>query len=215
VYPKLAYRLNDHVARIEVDSITMSPLLDNLINLDIEFGRDGLLFTIKEGGAIHGVLEVEAKLLLRWAEFVVIVGILLMLWLLIVDRHEIEAMWVFSTWAPANPTDAGVVIGAGALIVGVLLAYWKRKQLFVYGIWEVVFGTFCVVQTAILLWSGPKTAKLVAIASALYVVSRGAGNIYSAFDEERRNNITRIAGRLKLAEVAEETPLSIIKVPDS
>ena len=56
--------------------------------------------------------------------------------------------------------------------------------MFIYGVGEIVVGTFSTFATALFLWPNGGLSKFVTLASAVYVVSRGANNVADAIEKE-------------------------------
>jgi hypothetical protein len=164
--------------------------LEPAIQLVVGIERKGLDLIVRTTTGVKDIAEASVTLTLRWAEFVVIVAVTLLASLSVEFRHQIAATWIVAIWAPHNLVKAAAIVSAAVLAMGCLLAYWKGKQLFVYGVWEIVFGTWSAFQSALALWPHGETAKFVALASSIYVVSRGAGNVQQAVEDE--------AQRLKL-----------------
>ena len=150
----------------------------------VDLRRDGIGFIAELRLGLQILPRLSATLVLRWLEFAVICVILAVVGTTVSFRRELADSWLVSVWAIEHSEDAAALIGLTALSVGALLAYWKRKQLFVYGTWEIVFGTFSAFQIGLFLFPPKDVSKLVAFASALYVVSRGVGNVLDAFDKE-------------------------------
>ena len=78
------------------------------------------------------------------------------------------------------PLVSALTLVAIAVGVGALLAIWKECSLETYAVGEVVFGLMVSFAT---LWHLPpdfELAKILTVGSAVYVMSRGFGNIRSA-----------------------------------
>jgi hypothetical protein len=173
------------------------------IDVEVDFRRSGLAFVIKTDDLVSKIVAARVTLLLRWAEVAVIIGIVAAAWLAIAFRLEIARTPLIASWAPQHKTEAALTVGVLTMITGCILAFWKKRQLFVYGIWEIVFGTFSAFQTALVLWPNGEIGKFVALASALYVVSRGAGNVSDAYQKEKQ--IERLKLELKAGKVLNPT----------
>jgi hypothetical protein len=168
------------------------------VTLSAGVRRNGLALIIK--GKPVGLLgEVEGALLLHWAEVLVIVTITLVLAGTVHFRHEIASSHAISVWAVQNKPSAAGVVCVIAFVIGCLLAYWKKQQLLVYGTWEIVFGTFSSFQLGLVLFPAGDTSKFLALASALYVVSRGAGNVIDAMSKELAERITLKIGAQEIS----------------
>jgi hypothetical protein len=74
-------------------------------------------------------------------ELAAIVALTLVIAIPVHFRQLISRSWLISIWAPHNVSSAAALIAILTFALGIALAVWKRKQLFVYGAWEVVFGT--------------------------------------------------------------------------
>ena len=145
---------------------------------------DGIAFIAEIRLGLAVMSRVRTTLVLRWLEFFVICLIVAIVATMVSFRNEIIGSWLISVWAVANKETAAAIVASIALLIGAVLANWKRQQLFVYGIWEIVFGVFSAFQIGLLLFPPKEISKLVAFASALYVVSRGWNNVLDAFDKE-------------------------------
>lgn len=123
-------------------------------------------------------------LLLRWKEAAVIFLLLGVTGTAFHYWNELCSSWLFSQWAPQNAQTAASCVALLVFLIGLLLASWKRNQQFVYGMTEVLFGVLSAFQIGLLLWPKPDSSKVLGIASALYVISRGSGNVAEAFAKE-------------------------------
>jgi hypothetical protein len=140
----------------------------------------------KTGLAITARLEPLGKvtLILRWPEVVLITLFLTVGWLIIRFRKPIVDTWLISQWAPSHLHEMVIAITVIAGIAGLLLATWKKKQLFTYGIAEIAFALFTVFQISLHLWPTGRLVDFLGLGSALYVASRGFGNVWDAFVQE-------------------------------
>jgi hypothetical protein len=160
----------------------MSPL--SFFDGSVKASKSGIAFTLKLDTSLQKYVVASVTLLLRWFEFAAILVVVALASAIFTFRHELAKTWLLSAWAPQNLLKASIFIGLLTLAVGCFLAFWKRKQLFVYSIWEIVFGSLSAGLTAYVHWPNGETAKFVALGSALYVVSRGADNFTTAFQKE-------------------------------
>jgi hypothetical protein len=169
------------------------------VRLKVGIERSGFDVIIGTDSKIRDLVNASATLTLRWGEMAVIVTITALTSIAVHFRHAIAASRIVSIWAANNLVTAAAIVSALVLLTGCVLAYWKAKQLFVYGVWELVFGTWSAFQAALALWPNGETAKFVGLASSLYVVSRGAGNVQKAFEEEaQRINFKLEPGDVRL-----------------
>jgi hypothetical protein len=168
---------------VRVDVSKLSPG----VKLSVELAKRGIGVTVETDSLLDELVRAHVTLTLRSLEAAVIAFITVSAAMVVHYREAIASSWLVSNWAAHNTSDAAVIIGILTLLTGCILAYWKRNQLFVYGIGEIVFGTWSAFQTALLLWPNGETSKFVAIASALYVVSLGAGNVAGAFVKRGAN----------------------------
>lgn len=156
------------------------------MSIDINFTPFSLRAR-KRGLALTADLDPlgKATLLLRWAEVVLIVSLLTIGWLIVHFRERLAKWWLISEWAPTHlhPTVIGITVIAG--LIGLLAATWKKKQLFTYGIAEIAFALFTVFQIALHLWPAGRLVDFIGLGSALYVASRGFGNVWDAFVQEK------------------------------
>jgi hypothetical protein len=150
----------------------------------VNFRREGLAVILHSTPLLDKVVKIRVTLLLRWFEVVVIFLIVAGAALAVNLRAPIAHTALISQWAPQHLLASAATVATLVLVVGCLLALWKSRQLFVYGVWEVVFGVFSAFQTALFLWPHGDLSKLVALGSSLYVISRGVGNIGDAFAKE-------------------------------
>jgi hypothetical protein len=151
------------------------------VDLDLRFTRQGLWLIVSTALV---VAPVEGSLLLKWPELAIVIGAVVAGFIAVNFRGAIASTWLISEWAPQHLWAAATIIAASALTIGLLLAYWKRRQLLLYGVFEVLFGALTTLQVGLTLWPNGETSKFVAIGSALYVISRGAGNVADAFKKE-------------------------------
>ena len=161
------------------------------VRTDLDFAREGVYFV----GAVSfsdGDPAVEAKFLLRWVEIIIIVGLVALSAVVVGNRYAIAQTWLISQWAPANLGKAATIVSLLAVIAGTVLALWKRSQLFTYSLGEIVFGAFSSFWVAYSLWPDGGVAKFAALGSALYVISRGWGNLIDALIKEAAQ-IKRVA----------------------
>lgn len=177
-----------------------------------DFRRQGLAF-VSELETPPTLPNVSATLLLRWSEVLVILLIVGIADIAVRYRNEIIGSWLISNWAVRNATKAATAIALLALAIGLLLALWKRRQLFTYSIWEIVFGVFSAFQIGLLLFPTVEMSKLVGLASALYVVSRGGGNLAHALENE--TEIERLKLEMVSGEHGEPRPPSILAKSES
>ncbi|MBI2681400.1 MAG: hypothetical protein HYX25_10405 [Candidatus Solibacter usitatus] len=154
------------------------------LELTIDLRRAGTALIVEAGTSIETLPKVIVTLLLPWVELAVIAVMVAVGGVVIRFRQPIAGSWLIAEWAAHHVPQAATAIGFLAFVLGCLLAFWKRRQLFVYGVAEVVFGVFSAFQIALLLWPNGDPGKFVALASALYVVSRGAGNVADAVTKE-------------------------------
>lgn len=148
----------------------------------LEPRREGLAITSR--GVSRIFPDVSATLILRWAELFLMIGLLVIGGLVIHYRYELAATSLISTWAPAHLRISVAVLTAIAFFLGLFFALWKKQQLFTYSIAEISFALFTIFQIGLHLWPQGRLADFVALGSALYVVSRGFGNLWDAFINE-------------------------------
>ena len=180
------------------------------LSIWVDFRRQGLAF-ISEFKTLDALPSASATLLLRWSEVFVISLILGIGDVAVRYRNEIINSWLISDWAVHNTTKAATATALLALAIGLLLALWKRRQLFVYSIWEIVFGAFSAFQIGLLLFPAVEMSKLIGLASALYVISRGGGNLADALQKE--TEVERV--KLKMVSGAPREPWPPSVIPKS
>jgi hypothetical protein len=163
--------------------------------LTIQIRRSGLAFVARvEMFPLEA--RVEAVLTLRWIE-VAIISFLLALGAAAFNfRAEIAHTWLIATWAASNKSAAALLIAGSVFVLGWILALWKKKQLFTYGITEISFALLTAFQIGLSLWPEGDLSKFVGLGSTLYVASRGAGNLWDAFVTEAEK--TSLPRRLKV-----------------
>jgi hypothetical protein len=79
-----------------------------------------------------------------------------------------------------HPASASIVVSICVLAVGFLLCLWKRREALTYGFVEVAFGISVGFNTMLHLSPAFETAKIITIASCIYIVSRGFNNTFEA-----------------------------------
>jgi hypothetical protein len=164
------------------------------------------IFFVSRAQVHHTAMHVE--LLLRWAEAGLIVALAILGALVVVKHETIAQVWLIATWAPAHKSGWALSVGVTALVAGLGLAAWKAAQPFTYGIAEVVFGTVSSAWTAVELLDGSPLSRWATFLGALYVISRGATNIRTAFKEEKEKQL--VASRTKVeVEPRYDPPISI------
>ena len=169
------------------------------MRLVIEPRKTGLAF-INEI-EIPGIPEQTITILFRWAEVLILFVLLGVAIIIIEFRLSIAAWPLFSSWAPTHLEVFATAVTALAFLVGIVFATWKRRQLFTYGIAEIAFGSLSVLEIMLHLWPEVNFSKFVGLGSALYVISRGAGNLGDAFLQETgfdRITIRKIAADERL-----------------
>lgn len=152
--------------------------------LSVEPRTDGFALIAETPAPSWRIPKITATLLLRWHEVIVIAALLAVLALLLKFRRVISASWLVADWARNNLEIAAFLIACASIAVGFALALWKRRQPFVYGAGEIVFGGFSAFATALFLWPNGELSKFVTLASAVYVVSRGVNNVADAIEKE-------------------------------
>jgi hypothetical protein len=150
----------------------------------VGFQRQGLSLIGDFDSGLERLPRFSATLLLKWTEVLVICIVMIILALGVHFRAQLAGTRLISIWAPAHISIMAGAIGAAALIIGSLLAWWKKKQLFVYGVSEIVFGIFSAFEIGLALFPNRELSQFIALASAMYVVSRGAGNLLDALEKE-------------------------------
>ncbi len=201
--------------KIRLSSLAMKILVSDYgsgLQVWADFRRDGLAF-ISEVKSVSTLPKVTATLLLRWSEVFVMFLVVGIADIAVAYRHAIIGSWLISHWAVQNATKAATAIALLAFALGLLLALWKRRQLFTYSIWEVVFGAFSAFQLGLLLFPAVEMSKLVGLASALYVVSRGGGNLADALEKE--TEIERLKLEMVRGAPREPWPPSILPRSES
>jgi hypothetical protein len=185
------------------------PLEIPLIRLFIEPRKAGLAFITKgKLPLMENGPEAVGTLVLPWAIIVMLSLLVGAGAVLISFRREIANSWLISTAAPENLGVTVTVITVSAFVIGWLLTFWKKRQLFTYGIAEIVFGLFSIAGISYFLWDKPELSKFVGLGSALYVVSRGMGNFWDATVDEIKSKkiqvtVTVSSGGTALLNVSE------------
>jgi hypothetical protein len=154
------------------------------LTTSIRFRRTGVAFVVEAEIPSKQKRTIRGTLLLRWLEAAVLAVFLATSGLTVRYRANIASHWLVAQWAPQHLDRAASAIAILAMAIGWLLAYWKRRQQFMYSIAEISFGIFSAFQVARVLWPNGEIAKFVALASAIYVVSRGVGNLNEALAKE-------------------------------
>ncbi|MGI4755680.1 MAG: hypothetical protein ACRYGF_02395 [Janthinobacterium lividum] len=129
--------------------------------------------------------QAHVGLNLKWGELLAIIAIFVSLETAVVFRQQIAGSHLINGWARFHRSQAGGLVAAMTLLLGVALAVWKSTQLFVYGLFEIAFGTYSSFQAVALLWSDAGAGRFLAIGSSLYVISRGVGNVLTAYEREK------------------------------
>jgi len=109
---------------------------------------------------------------------------------------------LISRVAPAHSIITGCVVSVEAFFVGLVLAFWKKRDQFTYGFAEVVFGLFSIGAITYFLWDKPGLSKFVGIGSGLYVVSWGMGNFADAALEKFKAESVQLSLTVSNVEVA-------------
>jgi multisubunit Na+/H+ antiporter MnhG subunit len=172
--------------------------------------KEGLTLIADIDLTLKTLPKFSATLLLKWPEVIVICLVLAILGLAVEFRTELAETRLIASWAPEHTSTVAGIIGTMALIVGCLLAFWKKKQLFVYGIWEVVFGVFLAFEIGLVLFPKTDLSQFIGLASALYVISRGAGNVVNAVEDEV--TFQRVKWEIEQGQTPEPWPPSILRV---
>ena len=179
------------------------PDLPFLIETDLTLKPRKSGLAIAVGSKSPGLPKITATLVLRWAELLLIAVLLVIGGLIIHFRERLAATSLVATWAPGHLRITVTTITLAAFVLGFVIALWKKKQLFTYGIAEIAFALFTIFQIALHLWPLGRLADFVALGSALYVVSRGFGNFWDAFINE--TEIERVALQVGTGTVRSET----------
>lgn len=173
-----------------------------LTELRLDLRKAGLAFiSVVEIPLLPGPFR--ATLVLKWIE-VTIIGLIVASGALVFEYQAwIANTWIISKWAVSNQTAAAFLIGAAIFVLGCILAAWKIKQKFTYSITEMAFAVLAAIQIGRSLWPSGELSKFIGLGSALYVASRGAGNLWDAFVEEAKKEEAERVERVRL-----ETPWS-------
>ena len=151
----------------------------------VDIGRAGL-------GLVGNLLSptgqpgINVMLLLRWVEAAIIASLLVLAELVFTFHVQIAHTWLIATWAPDNPIMVALLSSAVIFVFGVIAAIWKVKQKFTYGITEILFAVLSAFWITPTLWPDGELTKFIALGSALYVASRGVGNLGEAFSDEAK-----------------------------
>jgi hypothetical protein len=150
----------------------------------VEGRRAGLALLAEFDSGVPKYGGLSGVLLLRWIELVIIAALAVSAWLVVEKRHEIAATWLFAHWAPAHQSEAANLLAAMVLLLGGVAAHWKRRQLFTYSVIEIVFGTLSAAAIGRTMFGAVSVGSWLGVASALYVISRGFGNLADALLKE-------------------------------
>jgi hypothetical protein len=157
------------------------PLLLSAASISVEPRRSGLAFTADIQVPALPMPRVSSTLVLGWNEFAIITTLFLLAEMVVHLRDQIAATWLVAQWGPANQTTAAGLVTLIAFLLGWAIALWKKRQLFTYSISEMIFALFSIFQIAWSLWPTGELSRFVGLGSALYLMSRGAGNLWDAF----------------------------------
>lgn len=109
--------------------------------------------------------------------------------------NNIPRNWVLALeqWIIGHQQNAAFSITGLVWACGGILSLWKKKGQLSYGTIEIAFGLGISFNTLLHVAPEFELAKILTIASATYIVSRGYGNI--ADERERRRSLaTKTAG---------------------
>jgi hypothetical protein len=103
--------------------------------------------------------------------------------------NNIPRNWIlaFQQWVTGHQQNAAFLICGLVWTCGGVLSLWKKKAPLSYGTVEIAFGLAISFNTLLHIAPEFDLAKILTIASATYIVSRGYGNI--ADERERRRSL--------------------------
>jgi hypothetical protein len=145
----------------------------------LEFHRTGLAVVIEvvdpqPGQPARGVIEVA------WREVVLIILTTIIAGGIGWFHRELASAWSAQVWTPAVRVLMNVAVVVLLVVSGLSLAVWKRERLFSYGACETLFATAAAFLIVMNFGPSGELSKYVALASSLYVLSRGIGNVLDA-----------------------------------
>jgi hypothetical protein len=172
-------------------SLGLQLSLGPLVGLHLSRGGVGFEFRIE----LLPLTPVSVRLNLSWRAVIPLVAALTVLGLGITFRTKLGELSGLPDWARANwrlASGISVVIGCG---IAFGLATWKRRSLLSYAVGEILAGAFSIYHTTAAFWPAHEVAKVVGIASSLYLVSRGVGNLLDAAKQAAEMRVAADAAR--------------------
>jgi hypothetical protein len=179
----------------------ITPFAPPYMDFYIEPQRSGVMFVTKSRlPLVTDGPEMIAQLVLPWAVIFTLGILIVFAIIMIFFREDIASIGLISRVAPAHLFITVSIVTVIAFIAGIVITVWKKRQQFTYGITEVVFGLFSIAAITYFLWDKPELSKFVGIGSALYVVSRGMGNVADAAMAELKAKRIQISATISNGE---------------
>jgi len=105
----------------------------------------------------------------------------LVFWTLVMigtEALDLQQVW-FQVWLSSHPSEgAKLLIPFGAILLGLVAHWFKRLSKRWYGVTEVLFAVIVAAKlSGEFLNKDTELAALIALASCIYIISRGLSNI--------------------------------------